>query len=131
MIRPNYNLQKEMGMATLLVVDDAAFMRMRCSKLLVDNGYQVVEASNGVDAVKKYQEVRPDGVLLDITMPEMDGLAALKEIRKIDPDARVAMVTAMGQQSLVIDALKSGARDFVIKPFQSDRVLNAVKKMLA
>ncbi len=118
-------------MATLLVVDDAAFMRMRCSKLLSDNGYKVIEAENGVQAVLKYREVRPDGVLLDITMPEMDGLTALKEIRRIDPNARVAMVTAMGQQTLVMDALKSGAKDFVLKPFQSDRVLAAVKKMLA
>ncbi len=118
-------------MATLLVVDDAAFMRMRCSKLLSDNGYNVVEAENGVQAVIKYREVHPDGVLLDITMPEMDGLAALKEIRKMDPNARVAMVTAMGQQALVIDALKSGAKDFVLKPFQSERVLDAVKKMLS
>ncbi|MCL5958634.1 MAG: response regulator [Chloroflexi bacterium] len=118
-------------MATLLVVDDAAFMRMRCSKLLTDNGYTVAEAENGVQAIKKYMEVRPDGVLLDITMPEMDGLTALKEIKKIDPNARVAMVTAMGQQALVMDALKSGAKDFVIKPFQSERVLAAVKKLLA
>lgn len=118
-------------MATFLVVDDAAFMRMRCSKVLKENGHTVFEAENGVQAVKKYQEVHPDGVLLDITMPEMDGLTALKEIKKLDPNARVAMVTAMGQQALVIDALKSGARDFVLKPFQSDRVLAAVKKILA
>src|SRR3989304_5813582 len=118
-------------MTTLLVVDDAAFMRMRCSKLLADNGYEVVEAENGVQAIQKYKELHPDGVLLDITMPEMDGLTALKEIRKIDPNARVAMVTAMGQQALVMDALKSGAKDFVLKAFQSDRVLAAVKKMLA
>lgn len=118
-------------MVTLLVVDDAAFMRMRCSKLLTDNGYNVVEAENGVQAVSKYRELRPDGVLLDITMPEMDGLTALKEIKKLDPNARVAMVTAMGQQSMVIEALKSGARDFVLKPFQSERVLAAVKKILS
>lgn len=118
-------------MLTLLVVDDAAFMRMRCSKLLTENGYKVVEAENGLQAVTKYREVHPDGVLLDITMPEMDGLTALKEIRKIDPKARVAMVTAMGQQALVMDALKSGAKDFILKPFQSDRVLAAVKKMLS
>lgn len=117
-------------MTTLLVVDDAAFMRMRCTKLLTENGYSVVEAENGLQAVQKYQELRPDGVLLDITMPEMDGLTALKEIKKLDPNARVAMVTAMGQQAMVLDALKSGAKDFVIKPFQPERVLAAVKKML-
>jgi two-component system, chemotaxis family, chemotaxis protein CheY len=117
-------------MATLLVVDDAAFMRMRCSKLLTENGYTVVEAENGVQAVKQYIQHRPDAVLLDITMPEMDGLTALREIRKLDPNAKVAMVTAMGQQSTVMEALKAGARDFVLKPFQSDRVLATVKKLV-
>ncbi len=117
-------------MAKILVVDDAAFMRMRCSKLLTDNGYDVVEAENGLDAIAKYKETKPDAVLLDITMPEMDGLTALKEIRKVDPEAKVAMVTAMGQQSMIMDAIKSGAKDFVVKPFQPDRVLAAVKKLV-
>jgi len=114
----------------ILVVDDAAFMRMRCSKLLTENGYDVVEAENGLDAIAKYKESKPDAVLLDITMPEMDGLTALKEIRKVDPEAKVAMVTAMGQQSMIMDAIKSGAKDFVVKPFQPDRVLAAVKKLV-
>jgi two-component system chemotaxis response regulator CheY len=114
----------------ILVVDDAAFMRMRCSKLLTENGYEVVEAENGLDAIAKYKENAPDAVLLDITMPEMDGLTALKEIRKVDPEAKVAMVTAMGQQSMIMDAIKSGAKDFVVKPFQPDRVLAAVKKLV-
>jgi two-component system chemotaxis response regulator CheY len=118
-------------MRTVLIVDDAAFMRMRCAKLLKDNGYDVIEASNGLEAVNTYREARPDAVLLDITMPEMDGLTALKEIKKIDPAARVAMVTAMGQQAMVMDALKSGARDFVLKPFQPERVLDSLKKLLA
>ncbi len=117
-------------MPKILVVDDAAFMRMRCSKLLTDNGYTVVEAENGLDAIAKYKENKPDAVLLDITMPEMDGLTALKEIRKVDPEAKVAMVTAMGQQSMIMDAIKSGAKDFVVKPFQPDRVLAAVKKLV-
>jgi len=117
-------------MAKILIVDDAAFMRLRCAKLLTENGYEVVEAENGVQAVKKYQEVRPDGVLMDITMPEMDGLEALAAIRRIDPDAKVAMLTAMGQQSIVIEALKAGARDFVVKPFQPERVLSAVKRLV-
>ncbi|HEU0169039.1 MAG TPA: response regulator [Chloroflexota bacterium] len=117
-------------MAKILVVDDAAFMRMRCSKLLTESGYEVVEAENGLDAIAKYKENKPDAVLLDITMPEMDGLTALKEIRKIDPEAKVAMVTAMGQQSMIMDAIKSGAKDFVVKPFQPDRVLAAVKKLV-
>ena len=118
-------------MPRILVVDDAAFMRMRCKKLLTQSGYDVIEASSGSQAVEMYQSDRPDMVLMDITMPDMDGIAALKEIRAIDPDAKIAMVTAMGQQSMVMEALKSGARDFVIKPFDQDRVLEAVKKMMA
>ena len=117
-------------MATIMVVDDAAFMRMRCKKLLIQSGYDVLEANTGAQAVEVYKANKPDMVLLDITMPDMDGLTALKEIRKIDPDAKVAMVTAMGQQSIVTEALKAGARDFVIKPFEPDRVLAAVKKIL-
>jgi len=116
-------------MARIMVVDDAAFMRMRCSKLLQDNGYEVLEAANGVEAVEKYEKHKPDGVLMDITMPDMDGIATLKRLVEIDSQAKVAMVTAMGQQSLVIEALKSGARDFVVKPFNADRVLAAVKKI--
>ena len=117
-------------MAKIMVVDDAAFMRMRCAKLLSENGFQVIEASTGAEAVSTYKADRPDGVLMDITMPDMDGLAALKEIIKHDPDARVAMVTAMGQQSLVMEALKTGAKDFIVKPFDHDRVLGAVAKLL-
>ena len=117
-------------MTTILVVDDAAFMRKKCAELLVQHGYKVVEAGNGTEAISKYQEIKPDGVLMDITMPDMDGLQALKELRSVDPNARVAMVTAMGQQSMVMEALKSGARDFVVKPFDSDRVQAAVQKLL-
>lgn len=118
-------------MACILVVDDAAFMRVRAARVLEDAGYQVLQAENGLDAVKQYAECRPDAVLMDITMPQMDGLAALKEIRRLDPSARVAMVTAMGQQAIVMEALKSGAKDFVLKPFQPDRVLAALQKILA
>jgi two-component system chemotaxis response regulator CheY len=117
--------------AKVLVVDDAAFMRVRAAKVLMDNGHEVQQAENGLEAVKMYAEWRPDAVLMDITMPEMDGLQALKEIRKIDPTAKVAMVTAMGQQAIVMEALKAGAKDFVLKPFQPDRVLGALQKMLA
>jgi len=116
-------------MKKILVVDDAAFMRMRCVKLLNENGYQVSEASNGAEAIDKYRECRPDAVLLDITMPKMDGIMTLKELIKIDPGAKVAMVTAMGQKSMVIAALKEGARDFVVKPFDATRVMDAVKKL--
>jgi two-component system, chemotaxis family, chemotaxis protein CheY len=117
-------------MAKILVVDDAAFMRMRCTKLLKDNGYETIEAGNGIEAVKQYQEQKPDGVLMDITMPDMDGIETLKKLMQIDSRAKIAMVTAMGQQSLVIEALKSGAKDFVVKPFDAVRVLAAVKKIM-
>ena len=118
-------------MARVLIVDDAAFMRLKTSKFLTECGYEVVEASNGAEAVDAYKRQKPDCVLLDITMPDMDGLTALKELRKIDPEARVTMLTAMGQQSIVLDALKSGAKDFIVKPFDSARVLAAVQKMVA
>ena len=117
-------------MAKIMVVDDAAFMRMKCAKLLKENGYDVIEAESGTQAVEKYKEIRPDGVLLDITMPDIDGLEVLKEIIRIDPYARIAMLTAMGQQSIVMDALKSGASDFIVKPFDANRVQDAVQKLL-
>ncbi len=118
-------------MARILVVDDAAFMRLRAAKLLVEAGHQVLEAENGRLAVEVYVREHPDCVLMDITMPEMDGLEALAEIRQNDPHARVAMLTARGQQAIVMDAIKRGARDFVVKPFAPDRVLAAVNKLLA
>lgn len=118
-------------MATILVVDDAAFMRMRMSKILSEAGYEVIQAENGLDAIEKYRSSKPDAVLMDITMPEMDGLTALKEIRSIDPQAKVAMVTALGQQQIVLEAVKSGAKDFLVKPSEADRVLAAVSKLCA
>lgn len=118
-------------MAKFLVVDDAAFMRMRCVKLLNENGFETIEAENGRQAVDTYQQAQPDAVLMDITMPEMDGLEALRAIMAYDPQARVAMVTALGQQAMVMEALKAGARDFVVKPFQAPRVLEAVHKLLS
>ena len=117
-------------MVRILVVDDSALVRMKCSRILFENGYEVVEAANGVEALEKYEECKPDGVLLDIIMPEMHGIAALREIRKIDPTARVAMVTAMGQRSMVMSALQEGARDFVVKPFREGRVLDTVRKLV-
>ncbi|KYD09414.1 response regulator [Caldibacillus debilis] len=115
----------------ILVVDDAAFMRMMIKDILVKNGYQVVgEAADGKQAVEKYKELQPDLVTMDITMPEMDGIAALKEIRSFDPDAKVVMCSAMGQQAMVIDAIQAGAKDFIVKPFQADRVLEAIRKTL-
>ena len=117
-------------MATIMVVDDAMFMRKKCAQLLTDQGHKVIEAANGAEAIAKYKEVRPDGVLLDITMPDIDGLEALKSMKEIDPTARIAMCTAMGQQSIVIEALKSGAIDFVVKPFDANRVKVAVQKLI-
>lgn len=115
--------------AKILIVDDAAFMRMMIKDILTKNGYQVAgEAENGVKAVEKYQEVSPDLTLMDITMPEMDGITAVKEIRRLDPSARIIMCSAMGQQAMVIEAIQSGARDFIVKPFQPDRVVEAVRK---
>ena len=117
-------------MPTIMVVDDASFMRTRCEKLLHDNGYDTVSAVNGRDAVDKYQDHKPDAVLFDITMPDMDGVQALREIIKMDQSAKVTMVTAIGQQNMVIECLKAGAKDFVVKPFDPSRVLAAVKKMV-
>lgn len=105
-------------------------MRMRLVKLLENNGYDTVEAENGLEAIARYREAKPDAVLLDITMPEMDGLTALKEIKKVDANALVVMVTAIGQQAMVVEALKSGAKDFILKPYNEDRVLSAVQKLL-
>lgn len=113
----------------VLVVDDAAFMRMMIKDILSKNGYEVVgEAENGQKAVEKYQELKPDLTTMDITMPEMDGITAVKEIKKLDANAKVIMCSAMGQQAMVIEAIQSGARDFIVKPFQPDRVLEAVRK---
>ena len=118
-------------MPSVMVVDDAAFMRMKATKMLTEVGYSVSEASTGAEAVDNYKAQTPDCVLLDITMPDMDGLTALKHIREHDPEARVAMVTAMGQQSIVMEALKAGATDFVVKPFETERLIETVNKMIA
>ena len=118
-------------MAKILVVDDAAFMRMMIKDILTKNGYEVAgEAENGSVAVSKYSELKPDLVLMDITMPEKDGIQALKEIKKLDGSATVIMCSAMGQQAMVIEAIQSGAKDFIVKPFQPERVLEAVKKVI-
>ena len=118
-------------MAKVLLVDDAAFMRMRCAKVLTKLGHTVVEAENGLQALDVYEREKPEIVLMDITMPEMDGLEALKQIKQRDAGAKVAMVSAMGQQSMVLDAIKAGAADFVLKPFDEERLIAAVSKLLA
>ncbi|MBO7374195.1 MAG: response regulator [Lachnospiraceae bacterium] len=115
----------------ILVVDDAAFMRMMIKDILSKNGYTVAgEAENGAKAVEKYNELKPDLVLMDITMPDKYGIQALKEIKSADPGAKVIMCSAMGQQAMVIESIQAGAKDFIVKPFQPDRVLEAVKKVV-
>jgi two-component system chemotaxis response regulator CheY len=115
----------------ILIVDDAAFMRMMIRDILSKNGYEVCgEANDGVQAIEKFKELKPDLITMDITMPEMDGIHALKEIKKLEPNAKVIMCSAMGQQAMVIDAIQAGAKDFIVKPFQADRVIEAIKKTL-
>jgi len=116
---------------TVLVVDDAAFMRMMIRDILSGEGFVIHEAVNGRDAVEKYAEVKPDLVTMDITMPEMSGLEALRAIRESDSRARILMVSAMGQQKMIVEALESGAMDFLVKPFQPAKVLETVNKCLA
>ena len=115
----------------ILICDDAAFMRMMIKDILTKNGYNVVgEAENGLKAIEKFDELNPDLVLMDITMPEMDGIAALKGIKAKNPGASVIMCSAMGQQAMVIESIQAGAKDFIVKPFQPDRVIEAVKKLV-
>ncbi len=119
-------------MARVLVVDDAAFMRKMVSDALAKGGHEVVgEAGNGVEAISQFQALKPDLMTLDITMPEKDGLEALREIIALDPKARVVMCSALGQEAKVLESIKLGAKDFVVKPFQADRVIEAVGKALA
>jgi two-component system chemotaxis response regulator CheY len=117
-------------MKKVLIVDDAAFMRAAIKTILERNGFEVVgEAENGAIGVRKYQKLRPDIVTMDITMPEMTGLEALKHIRSFDPDAKVVMITAMGQEHLVKEAILSGAKSFIVKPFKEDHVIQTLKEL--
>ncbi len=118
-------------MAKIMLVDDAAFMRMMVKNALTKSGYDnFVEAQDGAEAVKKYAEEKPDMVIMDITMPNMDGLQALKKIRESDPNAKIVMCTAMGQEGMVVDATKSGAKDFIVKPFNAERIVQTVNTIL-
>lgn len=118
-------------MAKVMICDDAAFMRMMIKDILVKNGYEIAaEAENGLKAVEQYPEAKPDLVLMDITMPEVDGIEAVRRIKALDPNANVIMCSAMGQQAMVIEAIQAGAKDFIVKPFQADRVLEAVRKVI-
>ncbi|MBC7116756.1 MAG: response regulator [Pseudothermotoga sp.] len=114
----------------VLIVDDAAFMRMLLKDIITKAGYEVAgEAANGVEAVEKYKELKPDVVTMDITMPEMDGITAIKKIKEIDPNAKIIVCSAMGQQAMVIEAIQAGAKDFIVKPFQHSRVIEALQKL--
>jgi len=117
-------------MPKVLLVDDAAFMRMRCAKLLTENGYSVDEAEDGQEAVDKYIALKPDLVLMDITMPVMDGLTAVAEIKKIDSNAKIVMCSALGQQNTVMSAIKAGAKDFIVKPYQPEKILTTIKRFI-
>ncbi|GBC97020.1 Chemotaxis protein CheY [bacterium HR16] len=115
----------------ILITDDALFMRVTLKNILTQHGYEVAgEATNGREAVEMYKSLKPDLVTMDITMPEMDGISAVREIKKVDPNARIVMVTAMGQKNLVVEAIQAGAKDFIVKPFQPDRVIESVQKLL-
>jgi len=118
-------------MATILIVDDAAFMRMMIKDILTKNGYTVIgEAENGIKAVERYKELNPDLVIMDITMPEMDGIQAVRQIKALNSAAKIIMCSAMGQQAMVIESIQAGARDFIVKPFQAERVIEAVRKVV-
>ncbi|OIJ14699.1 two-component system response regulator [Anaerobacillus alkalilacustris] len=118
-------------MAKILIVDDAAFMRMTLKNIMTAAGHEVVgEAANGLEAIETYKSSQPELVTMDITMPEMDGIEALKEIKKIDPSAKVVMCSAMGQQGMVIEAIQSGAADFIVKPFNAERINESIGKVL-
>lgn len=118
-------------MAKIMVVDDAAFLRAMLKDILITAGHEVVfEAANGKEAVDRYRAYQPDLVTMDITMPVMEGIQAVKEIRKLDPKANIVMCSAMGQTNLIIEAIQSGAKDFIMKPFHSSRVLEAVDKAI-
>ena len=115
----------------ILVVDDAEFMRMMIKDILSKNGYEIAgEAENGLKAIEKYKELMPDLVLMDITMPEMNGIDAVKNIKAIDSGAKIVMCSAMGQQAMVIESIQAGAKDFIVKPFQADRILEKVQAVL-
>lgn len=119
-------------MKRIMIVDDAAFMRVVLKNILVQEGYEIVaEASNGLEAISQYETHKPDIVTMDITMPEMDGIVAMREILKTDDQARVCMVSAMGQEKVIMEAIKSGARDFIVKPFRPEDVLDKIKRLSA
>lgn len=127
----SFSPEEDYKMSKILIVDDAAFVRMQYKKSLLNQGYEVIEASNGTEALELYKDIKPDGVLLDINMPDKDGIVTLHEIISIDPKARVAMVTCVGSQSIILTALQAGAKDFIIKPAEKDGLIDVVEKLLS
>ncbi|WP_453996750.1 response regulator [Bacillus nitroreducens] len=118
-------------MARILVVDDAKFMRLTLTDILVKADHEVVsEAENGLEAIRKYKETKPDLVTMDITMPEMNGIDAVKMIKEWDPKARIIMCSALGQQKMVVDAISAGAKDYIVKPFEDSRVVETINRVL-
>ncbi len=118
-------------MAKILIVDDSEFMRMRCKTIIEEQGHEVFEASNGIKALKMFQDLKPDMVFMDITMPGMDGIKCVKQIRTLDPEAIIVMVSSKGHHKLVVDAMTAGAKDFIVKPFEPHEILNPLNKLLA
>ncbi len=115
----------------VLVVDDAAFMRMLLKDMITKAGYEIVgEAANGKEAIEKYKELNPDIVAMDMIMPEMNGIEATKEIMRLDPNAKIIVCSAMGQQMMVIEAMQAGAKDFIVKPFRQDKVIEVLSKVV-
>jgi len=127
----SYMFEEELGMARILIVDDAKFMRMTLSNILIKANHEVVgEAENGIMAIELFHKEKPDLVTLDITMPEKNGIDALKEIKQQYPDAKIIMCSAMGQQKMVVEAIEAGAKDFIVKPFDESRVIEAIDRVL-
>lgn len=118
-------------MSKILIVDDATFMRTVLKNILVDEGHDIVEATNGIEAIEAFEKHSPDLITMDITMPEMDGIVALREIMRMDSNAKVCMVSAMGQEQVILESVKSGARDFIVKPFSPEDVLTKIRKLTA
>src|SRR5699024_115111 len=126
-----YLIKGEKLMARILITDDAAFMRMQLKSNLENLNHEIVgEAENGLEAIQKYKDLEPDLVTMDITMPEMNGVDAVKEIMKVNPKAKIVMCSAMGQQNMVLDAIKAGAKDFIVKPFTAERIEEAIGKLI-
>jgi two-component system chemotaxis response regulator CheY len=118
-------------LSKILIVDDAAFMRMMLKNILQKGGHEVIgEAENGKDAIEKYMNLKPDVVTMDITMPIMEGIEAVKHIKELDPEAKIIMCSAMGQQGMVVQAIQAGAKEFIVKPFQEERVLESINKVM-